>query len=407
MTALRRNSVTLAWSILWTAFTIFCALVVAVPLGVRWYIGNATDSEPAELVVINGTVLVEEPGGGPPRGITSDASPVWISEHARIRTDSSARALLTFFKNTKDSWSTARLQGDSEVILVEVRRPRFDQSPQPYNLTLEVRGGNVGLGSPQPASRPLHFEVRTPQVQSIVLGAGSYQVEVDNGASNIVSYTSDALVTAASQKVILRRQERTRVNLNEPPQPPVPAARDLILNGDFTEPLDVGWRPFFDQGGDGGNLDGQYQLVVSGDRQAVHFFRTNTQGNSAIVGLRQIINKDLPDNITLLRLQAEVQVIFQSLAGGGYQSSEYPIILRIRYRDQFGNENEWYHGFYADSGNNTLYSERVPHNVWYLYNSPNLLEVMNPRPFHLLHLDVYASGWDYESLVSRVRLIVN
>ncbi len=58
---MRNNPERWAWTVMLFAFVIFCVLVVAVPLGVRWYILNATNSKTTAVTSIRGTVLVEKP----------------------------------------------------------------------------------------------------------------------------------------------------------------------------------------------------------------------------------------------------------------------------------------------------------------------------------------------------------
>ena len=118
--------------------------------------------------------------------------------------------------------------------------------------------------------------------------------------------------------------------------------------------------------------------------------------------------KNVPSSPRKMRLIADVRVHSQSLAGGGILSSEYPLILRMRYRDVYGSEAEWVHGFYIQNtlNNPTNNGERIPADVWVPFESGNLLETLDPKPFYVTTIQIYASGWDYESYVTAVRLIV-
>ena len=80
----------------------------------------------------------------------------------------------------------------------------------------------------------------------------------------------------------------------------------------------------------------------------------------------------------------------------------------IKYRDQYGSEGEWVHGFYYQNAfnNPTNNGELVPQDVWVPFESGNLFEIAEPRPFYITAIHIYASGWDYESWVSNVKLIV-
>jgi hypothetical protein len=53
-----------------------------------------------------------------------------------------------------------------------------------------------------------------------------------------------------------------------------------------------------------------------------------------------------------------------------------------------------------------MYGERIPQDAWFDYASGNILETIYPRPARLKSLLIYASGWDYESMVTDVSLVV-
>ena len=396
----RRYPERVAWAVLLLSFLTFCALSISIPYTIRWYIINATRPHDATLEVIEGTVLIGEPRLGTSVGRNRDMGPVKIAEGSSVRTDANSRAFITFFDN-----STASLANGTAVVLEQMRSPRFGLSPRPNRLILEVEGGSVSLGAALPVGRSLHFQVRSPHMMA-TLEDGSYLLEVTNQATELVVYQGNATVTASGVTKTLARQERTRVELDQLPSGPEPAARDLVVNGEFTEPLDGTWRVYNDQGGDGGDVDGEANVEASGDRMALRFYRTGSGGNSDAVIVEQDIGKDIPDLASSLRLEAEVKVLFQSLAGGGMQSSEYPVIFRLNYKDRFGSEAHWYVGFYYQSGNHTMNGIPIPRGPWVRYESQNLLDSLTPRPFHITSLQVYASGWDYESYVSRVRLTI-
>jgi hypothetical protein len=156
-------------------------------------------------------------------------------------------------------------------------------------------------------------------------------------------------------------------------------------------------------------VDGTIQLEtdpVSG-RRIVHFTRKGSNGNHVDSGIEQILNKDVTD-AEVVRLHADVRVNFQSLSGGGYLSSEFPLMIKIRYRDVKGGENIWVHGFYYqnDTHNPTANGEQIARNLWYPYESEDLTDILNPRPAKILSVQIYASGWDFDSMVTDVGLTV-
>jgi hypothetical protein len=396
-----RDPQRMAWLILLAAFAIFCLLSVSVPLGTRWYLINATVSHAATLEVIAGTVLVLEPGANTPIGVTSSTN---VSEGSTIRTDSSSRAFLTFFDN-----STATLSFDSEIRLTAMRSPRFGLSSMPDSLLLNITRGQANVGVALPVNGPLEFHVASPHMTAL-LKEGSYSLKVTSENSLIIVHLGTAQVTAQGSTVNLEQLERTTVREGEKPGEPVAAAQNLLVNGSFEEDLSVGWQVYNEQGGDGGDVDGEVSVVElpGTNSRAVRFFRTGSRGNHCETVIRQDPNEAISDLVTSVSLYLRVRLVNQSLSGGGYLSSEYPLMIRLEYEDVYGSEAHWTHGFYYQNrdGNPTMYGEQIPHNIWFDYGSGNLLETIYPRPARLKSLLMYASGWDYESMVSDVSLVV-
>ncbi len=210
--------------------------------------------------------------------------------------------------------------------------------------------------------------------------------------------------------VSLEQRERTTVRAGEAPGQPVAAAENLLANGSLEEDLSVGWQAYNEQGGDGGDVDGEVSVIElpGTNSRAVRFFRTGSGGNHCETVIRQDLNEEISDLVTSISLYLRVRLVNQSLSGGGYLSSEYPLMIRLEYEDVYGSEAHWTHGFYYqnEDGNPTMHGERIAHNMWFDYGSGNILESIYPRPARLKSLLIYASGWDYESMVSDVSLVV-
>jgi hypothetical protein len=251
------------------------------------------------------------------------------------------------------------------------------------------------------------FIVTTPHLRAD-LAEGSYAVDVYPDSSQVTATNGKADVTALGKVVTLTRSQRTVVTRGNPPLDPLPAAQDFMVNGDFMDPPDRGWNTLPSQQG---IVPGEAGIFPLGDRRTVRIFRTGSSAPtgqvSAITGIIQAINKDVSDFRTM-KLTADVRLHYQSLSGGGMLSSEYPLILRLKYRDKYGSDAEWVHGFYYQNTTNnpTVNGELVPVDVWVPFESGNLFEIADPTPLYITTLQIYASGWDYESYVSNIRLIV-
>jgi len=406
---MRRNPERVAWTVILASFITFCALAVFVPLGIRWYLINATRAYEAKVTCLEGTVVVQDALRSTARPVVKDET-FSVAEGMVVSVDESAQATITFFDQ-----SQVRLFPSTSVTLQRMRAPRFGSSSHPAQITLYASGGRLHADTVLRESAAVEFKVESLQAHTLLAEDGSYIVEVSNQQTEVIVQRGTANVAAAvlpqggaSGDVELTSRQRTVVELGQAPLAPLKAERDLVTNGDFTAPLSTGWTTFNDQGGDGGAVDGTATPLVDEGRRAVRFFRTGGEFNHCETIIEQVMNRDLPDPLTTLRVQATVKLVNQTLSGGGYLSSEYPLMIRIRYRDVYGSEDEWIHGFYYQnlSNNPTMNGQEVPQGKWYFYESENLLSMLSIKPQRIVWLRVYASGWNYESLVSQISLII-
>jgi hypothetical protein len=397
---MRRNPERVAWAVLLSAFAAFCLVVVAVPIGGRWYVQNAHAKQDATVESLVGTIVVEPPVGAGPTPLSKGQSKT-ISEGTIIRVDETSEAFVTFFNHT------LRLFPGTTIRLDRLRSPRYRVGVLPDTVQLSLVGGQVIVGTALGLEHNLDFRVRTLHGEFRLDADGSYILEARNERSEITVYRGHSEVAAAETVMQLEAGQRTQVDLNQPPRPATSAARELVTNGSFREPLTVGWRAFNDQGSDGGDVDGRVEIVVDEDRPAARFLRTGGHGNHCETVLEQTINRQLSEPITSLKVRAWVKVRYQSLSGGGYMSSEYPLMIRIRYRDFYDSETEWIQGFYYENvaGTPTMHGQEIPRDRWYPFESGNLLDILPVRPYRIISIQVYASGWDYDSLISDVHLI--
>lgn len=386
--------------VLWTAFAIFVCLAVSVPLSVRWYLLNATRPQNAFLEKIDGMLTLHERRAQEPIAVNSGRE---IKEGALVATGPDSRATITFFEN-----STALLYGNSQVLLERLRRPRFSLSPRPDEVKVALEKGLVRFRVAEGGERARLLEVQTPHGQVRLEAGGSYSVEVTDAHTRVVVRYGRALVLGQKTGVELEQGERVDVGAGGEPGEPMPAAQNLVVNGDFRQPLEEGWKvtPYADLEG---VAPGEATIVKQGDRNAVYFVRMGSEeGVHTEISIEQEINRDVRDNVSLV-LRLDVRLEYQSLPGAGYRSSEFPVMVELRYRDAYGRDLSWYHGFYyRDPPPNwpMRNGEKIPPLIWYPYESGNLMEVLgDARPVHIHSLRIYASGWNYRSMVSEVGLI--
>lgn len=415
----------MAWVVLFGAFFTCIGLTLLIPFFGLQFLNYSTLSQTASLQTAPlrpdkvTPVRVALPNVAQPIAVLLD--PTEIVENSRIETDTTddSRAFMTFFEN-----STATIYKNTQLVLSTMRQPQFGMSALPNSIIVDQLGGDVRYGVASPLSltndgkaRESQFLVRTPNFD-VWLNPGSYAIGVTADGAQVSVRDGNAVVVAkdGSRQVNIGQGQRVVFNSKATVTErdsfvPLPAAQDLLVNSDFKAPIDCSpnatgpWKCFSDQGGDGGEANGSIQIVEKDNRQAVQIKRANSNQNSAITALRQTIDRDVSDYRSLV-LSADVRVDSHNLSGGGYLSSEYPLILRIRYRDVNGDEAEYVRGFYAQNtaGNPTVNGELVPRGQWIPIDSSNLLASLPIKPFRILAVEIYASGWDYESYVSNVRL---
>ena len=393
-----------AWLVMWGAFCAFLVLCAVVPLGVQYYLEHATTPQLATLEVIGGTVRVREPGTAAPIAVTKT---VQLPEGTAIETDENSRGILIFLDG-----STTILFPSTQIFLRQMRVATFPWGVEPISIILDQTRGRIRVGAAQQVPqgsetpRPRVFQVSTSQLVT-TLTEGSYAIEISSDTTQVAVRDGTAMVTAQSRTVKVGRSQRTLARQSEAPLAPMSAAQDLIVNGDFMDPRSRGWNDQIEIPNTPGAPVGGLSNPLLDNRATLRIQRTGSNQTSAIAGILQPINREVSDYRSL-RLQADLRVQYHNLSGGGILSSEYPLILRLKYRDVYGSEAEWVHGFYAQNvtNNPTNNGELVAPGVWIPYESGNLLETLDPRPFFITSLQIYASGWDYDSYVTGIRLIV-
>lgn len=400
-----------AWIILWLAFFALILLVTGVPLGVRWYVLHATEPMDVRIEAVTGTTLVLGRKNSEPIAVLDMLS---IKEGDRVRTDQTSRASLSVFEtaNASDSLASIQLRNNSEVQVITARRPRFRSSEEPMLVVLRVVSGRIRVTGSDANGRALQVWVKTPQGK-IRVRNGSAAIVVNNEMTEITTRSGEALVQAKGRQVVLLKGRRTTVAMGAPPADPQDADKNLIKNGDFSQPLETTWKinSLVDAQDLSNVTFGTVRLVDSGGHRSVYFDR-EAQGEDAKLhsetSISQEINADVLDADTLV-FRFDVRLISQSLPGAGIQSSEFPMMVRIDFIDMNGKPQFWTHGFYmVDPAENwpIREGEKVPPLVWYAYESPDFMTSKTfPRPAKVTSIRIYASGHNYRSQAADIELI--
>ncbi|MBN1583140.1 MAG: hypothetical protein JXA89_20695, partial [Anaerolineae bacterium] len=187
--------------------------------------------------------------------------------------------------------------------------------------------------------------------------------------------------------------------------------QNLIVNQDFDAVLGSGWEEPASYRQDERDPLGETKIVAVNERTMLSFKRlgARTHGEQSTI---QHVDKDVRD-FSSLKFGCEVQVNYQSLAGGGHVSTEFPIMVELKYKDAFGDSRSRYWGFYyLDPGTGPEWKTmingiKVVQGEWYLFESDNLMQTMGElAPVYIESIRIYASGWDFDSAITGVSLQV-
>jgi hypothetical protein len=407
----REHPERLAWLILLASFAVFLVLAVSIPATLRHVLRYATVEQQAQLEPTRGTLLLYQPRAEEPIAITAPRQD--ISEGSRIVTsdDAATQGVLGLVADpdTDELLGTVQLYPGTTLEIERLRQPQFASSPESHHVHLRLQQGRTRIFTQSGGIRPLLVEVETPQGLA-VLGEGIYNLSVVAERTEITVRAGQArLGSDRGNMILITAGLRSTLVAGEAPQPPVSAERNLVENGEFNQPLlesgtwesysvanDVvpGWVRFEDQDG----------------RRVAHFVRQGEEGVHTEVGIRQTIDQDV-NVYESLKIELDVKLMRQTLPGAGTLSSEFPIRVEISYTDGYGKDLQWGWGFYYRDPRAGWYitnGEKIPPFRWYSYQSENLMELLDAegiRPSRVDSIRIYASGYNYEAMVSGISLI--
>lgn len=415
---MRRNPERAAWAVLYGAFFTWCVLAVSLPLGARWWLRNAS-SDQTIIQQSSGTVIVTRPDGDAP-----EVNLVDIPVGSAIVTQTDSQAILTFTAaEGGEVLATVQVYGNTKLIITRADRPRYGAGVNPNHIDLQVVVGRLRAAISPDLSRPVRLTLSSkPEALTVLDVPGTHvSLEATTTESVITVREGEALVTAQNQGVTVRKEERADVAGNAPPNGPLPAERNWIVNGDFQQPLEEGWTTDIRRPNITGEDWGKAVIVTKDERPAVNLVRAGTDWGQA--GITQEISRDVRDYKSL-RLHMLMLIRLQDLWNCGALGSECPIIVTVRYIDTAGVEREWLQGFFYNYNPNTAFGktfcsscagaavsrehQRVTANEWTTFDSDNLLEIFETagQPAATIKsITLYGSGHIFDSEVTEVELL--
>jgi hypothetical protein len=404
----RQNPERLAWVVLLGSFLVFVVLAVTLPLTARYIMRYATVGQQARLEPTLGTLLLYPSPSADAVAVTSVKE--GIGEGSTIvAAEASTQGSLAFMDSEDEGTvlGSVQLYAGTTLDVERIRRPFFTSSPEPYHVRLYLEKGQARIFSNSADERPLRVELETPH-GVIELDAGSYQVSVNEEQTDITVRSGRALLSHQEDgNIAINANQSAWMTVEDFAHEPLTAERNLLRNGDFSEPELDAWKA---QAKAENVTPGTVMVYEREGRWVAHFSRDGKDevNVNTEVNITQVVEKDV--NIyDDLSIRLDVKLMHQSLPGAGYLSSEYPLRVEITYTDIYGKVLTWGHGFYyrdPEDGWQIVNGEKIAPYSWYTYQSPNLMEELaSTRPARINSVRIYASGWNYQSMVSEVYLV--
>jgi hypothetical protein len=390
-----RAAVRLAWRVMLGSFAVLVALLIGGPLARNWYVSAAVESRSGEMDPIDGVVFLRRQGTGD----WFEARPDEVVNAGDVlRTAQNARAFVTLFDH-----STILLYPSSTLRLLRTEQGRFRTERR--TAVLELTQGRARLGVAPPADESLSFfQVLTPHA-GIHLQEGSYSLDVTPEGTQVLTRLGEAVAHTTRGQATANRGQRLVAYSDQPPAGNLEARRDLVANSLFAErdrqnpswPAHWSVRTFLVDPGPW--PEGTVSLDA---RAGAVTFRRQGLGHSTTM-ISQPLNMILWD-FEKVTLTAQIRVLQHSLSGGGWLGTEYPIILKLHYRDTTDTNREWYQGFYLHNrdGYPTVYGRQLPSTDWQTVEIDLL--ALQHRPVRIDRVEVQAQGWDYESVIRELHI---
>lgn len=401
----RANPERLAWGVILVSFAIFVATAVAVPVAATYVMRYATVSQPAVLEPTLGTLLLYPSDDAEAIAVTTPRDDVGAGSRI-VAADESTQGTLGLVNDEagQEILGSIQIYPSTDLTIQRLRRPYFARSPEAQVARLHLEQGQMRIFTNTGSDRrAIDVELETPH-GLIRLDAGSYRVSVDDVQTDLtVRLGSARVVHAQGSELVVATDERAWMTAAELAGAPATAEQNLIRNGDFSEPVLDTWQSYVRAEG---VTPGEVRIIERDGRTVAHLIRQAEENVPNEVGITQAINKDVNvyDSLYLL---LDVRLMHQSLSGAGYLSSEFPLRVEITYTDIYGKELRWGRGFYFRDPEDPTWrvtdGEKIPPFNWYTYQSPDLMELLaDTRPARINSIRIYASGWNYQSMVSEV-----
>jgi hypothetical protein len=425
----------IAWGVLLVAFAVFCLMCLVLGLGLQYFFFQSKIPMPTILSVSRGTAglteadLIEQ--------VVRRGREIY--NRAVISTDALSQATISFVDPAQDGRviASVTMRSSSAVDLERIERPRFNWSSDDYVIELGDITGEMNVRVDE-VGRGIHFTLDTQQGSSIYINRpGRYSISATPEQLQVINFEGlVTLIEPDGERFPTAAGQRALFNYAQGHAQLLPGYTNLIAGGSFTVDnvinMDTAssetlgravWRCRNTQLG---APSGTFDLVYADGRSALHFARgggANSHGESfCIQNLGTTGQEGLDVSMyDYLAWRATFKITSHSLGTCGVEGSECPMMLRMDYIPVVPQPDQpaisWYHGFFVIPSTVGEYPLRcnsctqdhqiINDNAWYTFDSGNLFALIpeNQRPKSILNVRFYASGHEYDLVVSDVALL--
>ncbi|MYD11329.1 MAG: hypothetical protein F4X02_14965 [Chloroflexi bacterium] len=432
----------IAWIVMLGAFLLFCTVTLTTIFGVYHYLFRSTVPMAAVLQVSKGTVGIT----GPDLVVAAERERDDLtSSVTSVSTDSLSQATIQIKDLDEGEFETAELlaavtlQGNTLVTFNHANRPRFEWGRIPQRIQFSRLDGMLdiliaGVSNRTPFLMDFYSDSLSSDkgVHVQFESNGRFRLSVSEDEVRLLSLAGEAVVyfrdepsrresAKSGNELVVRIGARSMTQLQSQP--------NVLKNGEFSLLQDSGatralndWRCSIRQQQ---APPGDFSLARFDGRVALRLRRlNNAQSNGEVRCTQTFAGAGLDvQGYDTVRVVTTFLPNYQNLSVCGRAASECPLMLQVNYEyvdeDERRQDAEWYRGFYYAPDISGVVRKRcdtciqdhldINPAVWHTFDSDNLfnLIVEEERPATIKSLSFYASGHQFDTLISEMALLLS
>lgn len=346
---MRRSPERTAWIVLFASLFTCCALAVGIPAAALTFYNTATTEATINVRLQAGQMSVWRPNQtdrDPPSVVSLDGYD--IGEGSRVALGADSTGLLTLLDHSAPSprpFLTLQLYPNTRLLIERARLPRFGGSALSSEFAMRLGGGRIQVTAPA-MGRKFNLRIWSDHGSTQISMPGLYVIEhlQDGLRLSVVEGQATAMTPSNDMSLNLLSGQRTTVT-GSAIAGILPAPRNLIRNGQFTEGIAPDWQVETLAAQPDAPL-GTVSIIEDGSSRALLLERMGERLGWGRTGVMQTVNAAVGDSRDL-RLVLDFAILYQELPVCASVGSECPLFVSIVWRDSKGGAREWIQGFYA------------------------------------------------------------